>query len=82
MTLENADGSTVAVKTARPLREIGWPGMRTPVHLGVGPPRRSASAGERWGTVMVRGTSVERAPAVAAASLGEPSLAWRLKHLP
>ncbi len=82
MTLENADGSTVAVKTARALKEIGWPGMRTPVHLSVGAPRRAASAGERWGTVMVRGTSIERAPAVAAASLGEPSLTWRLKHLP
>ncbi|MBS1885065.1 MAG: D-alanyl-D-alanine carboxypeptidase [Actinobacteria bacterium] len=82
MTLENADGDTVPVKTTRPLREIGWPGMRTPVHLSIGPARRSASEGERWGTVMVRGTSVQRAPAVAAASLGEPSLGWRLKHLP
>ncbi|HVS98927.1 MAG TPA: hypothetical protein VHE08_00270 [Solirubrobacterales bacterium] len=82
MTLENADGHTVAVKTARALKEIGWPGMRTPVHIGVGPPRRSATEGERWGTVMVRGTTIERAPAVAAASLGEPSLGWRLQHLP
>ncbi|HEX3736845.1 MAG TPA: serine hydrolase [Solirubrobacterales bacterium] len=82
MTLENADGHTVAVKTSRALKEIGWPGMRTPVHVSVGPPRRSASDGERWGTVMVRGTTIERAPAVAAASLGEPSLGWRLQHLP
>ena len=49
MTLENADGGTVPVKTARPLREIGWPGMRTPVHLSIGPPRRSASAGRTLG---------------------------------
>jgi serine-type D-Ala-D-Ala carboxypeptidase (penicillin-binding protein 5/6) len=82
MTLENADGSTVAVKTKRPLREIGWPGMRTAVHLSVGPARHTAKQGERWGTVSVRGTSVARAPAVAAASLGEPSLSWRLQHLP
>ncbi|HTR74628.1 MAG TPA: hypothetical protein VMH33_05140 [Solirubrobacterales bacterium] len=82
MRLENADGHTVAVKTSRALKEIGWPGMRTPVHLSVGPPRRSATQGERWGTVTVHGTTVERAPAVAAASLGEPSLAWRLQHLP
>ena len=82
MRLENAAGDVVAVKTRRALKEIGWPGMRTPVHLGVGPARRSASAGERLGTVMVHGTTVERAPAVSAESLGEPSLGWRLKHLP
>jgi D-alanyl-D-alanine carboxypeptidase (penicillin-binding protein 5/6) len=82
MTLENADGETVAVKTKRPLREIGWPGLRTAVHLSIGPARQSASEGERWGTLMVRGTSVARAPVVAAASLGEPSLSWRLRHLP
>jgi serine-type D-Ala-D-Ala carboxypeptidase (penicillin-binding protein 5/6) len=82
MVLENADGSTTPVKTARALKEIGWPGMRTPVHLSVGPPRRSAQQGERLGTVMVRGTTIERAPAVAARSLGEPSLGWRLQHLP
>jgi D-alanyl-D-alanine carboxypeptidase (penicillin-binding protein 5/6) len=82
MTLENADGDTAVVKTERPLREIGWPGMRTTVHLSIGPARHSAAKGERWGTVMVRGTSVARAPAVAATSLGEPSLSWRLRHLP
>jgi serine-type D-Ala-D-Ala carboxypeptidase (penicillin-binding protein 5/6) len=82
MTLENADGETAAVKTSRPLREIGWPGMRTTVHLSIGPARHSAKQGERLGTLMIRGTTVERAPAVAAASLGEPSLSWRLKHLP
>lgn len=82
MRLENADGEVVPVKTGRALKEIGWPGMRTSVHLGVGPARRSADAGERWGTVMVRGTTVARAPAVSAGSLGEPSLGWRLRHLP
>jgi serine-type D-Ala-D-Ala carboxypeptidase (penicillin-binding protein 5/6) len=82
MTLENADGSRVPVKTSKPLREVGWPGMRLPVHLGVGPARHTASRGERWGTVTMSGATLARAPAVAAASLGEPSLGWRLKHLP
>jgi len=83
MTLDNADGETVAVKTKRALREVGWPGMRTTVHLSIGKARRSATAGERWGTLMVRGASgVERTPVVVAASLGEPSLSWRLQHLP
>ncbi|MBS1889469.1 MAG: D-alanyl-D-alanine carboxypeptidase [Actinobacteria bacterium] len=83
MRLENADGNTVPVKTARTLREVGWPGMRTSLHLGVGPARRSARQGERLGTLIVRGPSgVARTPVVAAATLGEPSLAWRLQHLP
>jgi serine-type D-Ala-D-Ala carboxypeptidase (penicillin-binding protein 5/6) len=82
MTLENAAGSRVAVKTSKPLRGVGWPGMRLPVRLGVGPARRSAAQGERWGTVTMSGATTARAPAVAAASLGEPSLGWRLKHLP
>ena len=49
MRLENADGDVVPVKTGRALKEIGWPGMRTPVHLGVGPARRSASAARTLG---------------------------------
>ncbi len=83
MTLENADGDTVAVKTQRAVREVGWPGKKTTVHLSIGPARREAEQGERWGTLMVRGASgVERTPVVAARGLGEPSLGWRLQHLP
>ncbi|MBS1679566.1 MAG: D-alanyl-D-alanine carboxypeptidase [Actinobacteria bacterium] len=83
MTLENADGNRVKVKTVRPLREVGWPGKKATVHLSIGKPRRSAAAGERLGTLMVRGAGgVQRTPVVAAGSLGEPSLGWRLQHLP
>ena len=82
MTLENADGNRTKVKTVRPLREVGWPGKKTTVHLSIGKAHRSAAAGERLGTLMVRGASgVERTPVVAASTLGEPSLGWRLKHL-
>jgi len=83
MTLENADGDRVKVKTVRPLHEVGWPGKKTAVHLNIGKARRSAEQGERLGTLTVRGASgVARTPVVAAASLGEPSLGWRLQHLP
>ncbi len=82
MTLENADGDKVKVKTVRPLREVGWPGKKTVVHLDIGEARRDAEQGERLGTLMVRGASgVVRTPVVAAGSLGEPSLGWRLRHL-
>ncbi|HEX4306657.1 MAG TPA: serine hydrolase [Solirubrobacterales bacterium] len=83
MTLENADGDKVKVRTEKPLREVGWPGKKIVVHLNIGDARRSADQGERWGTLMVRGASgVERTPVVAAGTLGEPSLGWRLQHLP
>jgi D-alanyl-D-alanine carboxypeptidase (penicillin-binding protein 5/6) len=82
MTVKNADGSKVKIKTKRALREVGWPGKKTVVHLSIGKARGSAAAGERWGTLMVRGASgVERTPVVAGAALGEPSLSWRLQHL-
>jgi D-alanyl-D-alanine carboxypeptidase (penicillin-binding protein 5/6) len=82
MTVENADGSKVKIKTRRPLREIGWPGKKVTVHLSIGDARRSADAGERWGTLMLHGpTGTVRTPVVAAKSLGEPSLGWRLGHL-
>jgi D-alanyl-D-alanine carboxypeptidase (penicillin-binding protein 5/6) len=83
MVLENADGDKVKVKTKRPLREVGWPGKKTTVHLSIDGPHRSVEQGERLGTLMVRGASgVQRTPVVAAGSLGEPSLGWRLQHLP
>jgi D-alanyl-D-alanine carboxypeptidase (penicillin-binding protein 5/6) len=83
MTIENADGDKVAVKTQRALREVGWPGKKVVAHLSIGKARRSGEQGERWGTLMVRGASgVERTPVIAAGGLGEPSLGWRLQHLP
>ena len=48
-----------------------------------GEARRSADGGERWGTLVLHGpTGDVRTPVVAAGSLGEPSLGWRLQHLP
>ncbi len=82
MTLENADGDKVKVKTVKPLREVGWPGKKTAVHLNIAKARRSAGAGERLGTLTLRGpTGKARTPVVAAGALGEPSLGWRLQHL-
>jgi D-alanyl-D-alanine carboxypeptidase (penicillin-binding protein 5/6) len=82
MTVENADGDKVKIKTKRALREVGWPGKKTVAHLSIGKARPSADQGERWGTLMVRGASgVVRTPVVAGAALGEPSLSWRLRHL-
>jgi serine-type D-Ala-D-Ala carboxypeptidase (penicillin-binding protein 5/6) len=82
MTVRNADGDKIRVKTVRPLRQVGWPGKKLTVHLSIGDARRTAAAGERWGTLMVRGPNgVARTPVVAAKGLGEPSLGWRLQHL-
>jgi D-alanyl-D-alanine carboxypeptidase (penicillin-binding protein 5/6) len=78
MTLENAEGRTVAVKTSRALSAVGWPGLRIPAQVSFGARRRTTSRGERWGVVTLRGTPVERTPAVAAAPLSESSPRRRL----
>jgi serine-type D-Ala-D-Ala carboxypeptidase (penicillin-binding protein 5/6) len=82
MTVENADGDKIRLKTQRALRQVGWPGKKLTLHVNIRGGRRSASAGERWGTALIRGPhGVVRTPVVAAKSLGEPSLSWRLQHL-
>ncbi|MBS1878706.1 MAG: D-alanyl-D-alanine carboxypeptidase [Actinobacteria bacterium] len=73
MTLENAEGRTVAVNTSRALSAVGWPGLRIPVQVSFGARRRTTARAERWGVVTLRGTPVARTPAVAAAPLSEPS---------
>jgi hypothetical protein len=78
MTLENAEGRTVAVNTSRALRAVGWPGLRISAKVSFGARRRATRRGERWGVVTLRGTPVERTPAVAAAPLSEPSPRRRL----
>ena len=81
LSARNADGDHVTVATRRPLREVGWPGMRLPVRVQMRPAPDELSAGEQVGTVTVRGPAARRTVVVASASLGGPSLAWRLKHL-
>jgi serine-type D-Ala-D-Ala carboxypeptidase (penicillin-binding protein 5/6) len=81
LTAENADGARVAVRTAAPLREIGWPGLRLPAQVAVRTPQRQLDAGERLATVTVRGASVAHGAALASHPLASPSLRWRLLHL-
>ncbi len=81
-TARNADGERVTLAIRRPVREIGWPGMRVPVSVALhrrAP--RQLEEGERLGTVTVHGPSTDRGPVVATAALGGPSLLWRLKNL-
>jgi D-alanyl-D-alanine carboxypeptidase (penicillin-binding protein 5/6) len=81
MVARNADGEKVAAVTARPLKQLGWPGMPVRVKIKAAPRGTSLDAGQRVATVTIHGTSVRRAPAGAAKALGEPSLSWRLQHL-
>ncbi len=81
LVARNADGDRATVATATPVREIGWAGMRLPVHVASASAPRQISAGQRLATVTVVGPRVEHAAAVATESLGAPSLGWRLQHL-
>ena len=73
LTLENAEGRTVAVKTSRALSAVGWPGLPIATQVDFGARRRVTARGERWGVVTLHGTPAERTPIVAAAPLGRPS---------
>jgi D-alanyl-D-alanine carboxypeptidase (penicillin-binding protein 5/6) len=81
LSARNVDGDRVLAATRRPLREIGWPGMRLPVKVRIRTAPDELDEGERVGTVTVRGPSARSGAVVATASLGGPSLIWRLKHL-
>jgi serine-type D-Ala-D-Ala carboxypeptidase (penicillin-binding protein 5/6) len=84
------DGKGVEIVTARPLRAVGWGGLRVGVVVSAQRPRSSSlSVGEPVGTVSLGG---RRSPgekveasvwsrAVAAGALPEPSLGWRLQHV-
>jgi D-alanyl-D-alanine carboxypeptidase (penicillin-binding protein 5/6) len=77
-----ADGRGTRGVTGGALREIGWGGLRLPVHIVVSPSMRTLRAGESMATVAIRGgASAVRTRAVAMRSVGGPSLGWRLRHL-
>jgi D-alanyl-D-alanine carboxypeptidase (penicillin-binding protein 5/6) len=81
MSVKNADGDRVAAVTARPLRQLGWPGMAVRVKVNAAPRQTSLDDGQMVATVTAHGTSVRRTAARAREALGEPSLSWRLQHL-
>jgi D-alanyl-D-alanine carboxypeptidase (penicillin-binding protein 5/6) len=81
MAVKNADGESVAAVTAKPLKQLGWPGMSVRVKVRPLPRSRSLDQGQKVATVTIHGTSVARTAARAGKALGEPGLSWRLRHL-
>jgi hypothetical protein len=82
MTARSPDGHRVAVVTAAPVHQLGWPGMPVRIELRAPDPGRSLSSHQRLGTLTAVGTSTVHVPVVAAGDLSEPDLLWRLGHLP
>jgi D-alanyl-D-alanine carboxypeptidase (penicillin-binding protein 5/6) len=80
LTASNVNGGHTTAVSAAPLRQVGWPGLTLPVEVLPSPTTR-LQAGERAATVAVGGAGVVATSAVAAHSLGGPSLGWRLRHL-
>jgi D-alanyl-D-alanine carboxypeptidase (penicillin-binding protein 5/6) len=81
LTAKSVEGHRTAVVTERALHELGWPGLKVPVEVRVGPNRTRLAGGERLATVTLHGASVSSVGAVAQGSLDAPSLGWRLQHL-
>jgi D-alanyl-D-alanine carboxypeptidase (penicillin-binding protein 5/6) len=79
-------GSVVAATrvrvTALPVRQLGWPGMPIRAKVRMARAGSSLAGRQRLATLTVHGTSVGSVPVVARRPLPQPSLGWRLMHLP
>lgn len=80
-TARSSDGNHTSVALARPLREIGWPGMKVSLHVTPRTHLAELSAGAPVASVTARGTSTATAEALTTHALGGPSLGWRLEHV-
>ena len=82
LSANSTGGKTTAVVTREALREIAWPGATLPVRVTDAASKAThAQAGRRLAIVSAYGADKQTTAAVAAHSLGEPSLGWRLEHL-
>jgi D-alanyl-D-alanine carboxypeptidase (penicillin-binding protein 5/6) len=75
------DGRRVAIVAKRPLKQIGWGGMRVPLRLSATPPGKDLSAGQRLGTLRTTGLLSPSVAAVAQSDLSKPGLGWKLRHV-
>jgi D-alanyl-D-alanine carboxypeptidase (penicillin-binding protein 5/6) len=78
LTLTAADGRHAAARTSRPLKVIGWPGLRVPVTVAIHHASVSVDAGQQLARVQIKGASTA---AIASSPLAKPSFGWRLDHL-
>jgi D-alanyl-D-alanine carboxypeptidase (penicillin-binding protein 5/6) len=75
------DGRRVAIVAKRPLKQIGWGGMRVPLRLTATPPGKDLTAGQRLGTLRTTGLLSPSVAAVAQRGLSKPGLGWKLRHV-
>jgi serine-type D-Ala-D-Ala carboxypeptidase (penicillin-binding protein 5/6) len=81
LRVSNADGAQSAGVTAAGVSEIGWSGLRLPVHVTAVPRGSTLQARQRVADVSVGDEGPAPVAVVAARALGGPSLGWRLGHL-
>jgi D-alanyl-D-alanine carboxypeptidase (penicillin-binding protein 5/6) len=77
----DSDGRRTDGATARPLRALGWPGLRLRLRISPMPLGNSLRAGARLAEVTLEGSPPASGAAVASRALPGPSLGWRLRHL-
>jgi D-alanyl-D-alanine carboxypeptidase (penicillin-binding protein 5/6) len=81
LSVSNADGKQSAGVAAGGVEEVGWSGLRLPVHVTVLSPGTTLRAHQRVAEVTVGGDGSASVPVIAARALGTPSFGWRLRHL-
>ncbi len=76
-------GQATSVVTREALLDVGWSGLTLAVQVRVGAASRAthAQAGSSLASVRIESAGTPTTAAVAARSLGGPSLGWRLEHL-
>lgn len=81
LSASSADGQSTSGVTAAAIQQVGWGGLRVPVRLAPAPVLHRLHAGQRITTVRTFGPGAESRVVRAGASVGGPSLTWRLEHL-
>jgi D-alanyl-D-alanine carboxypeptidase (penicillin-binding protein 5/6) len=85
LSATSASGQRTTAIAARPLRVIGWAGLRVALEVASVRPGNTVRAGQMLGRVNL-GSAASPAgpagsPAMARRALPKPSLSWRLEHL-
>lgn len=81
MVASGVEHKHVSVITKRPLRELGWGGLRVAIKIRLEPVKSELHSNQKVATISTSGAISDSISAVASRSLSSPSLGWRLTHI-
>lgn len=82
LTLHSVDGAHGVVRSTRPLKAIGWPGLQVPLTVSRSGAHTRVAAGQQLARVQLDGLPKSSTAARAASSVSTTlSIGWRLEHI-